>query len=49
MWLKAVERSHAAEISPLTGWPDTYSAGLYDAMLAFRDAKARHLQKLSTP
>jgi hypothetical protein len=47
MWLLAAERMHAAEISPLTGWPDTYSAGLFDAMMAFRNAKAEWMAKVN--
>lgn len=40
MWTLAVERVHLAEVSPLTGWPDSYSAGMVDAVLGFRHARA---------
>lgn len=45
MWQLAAEKIHAAEISPLMGWPDTYSAGLYHAMMAYRHAKAEWMAR----
>lgn len=30
-----------ADISPLSGWPDTYSAGVVDCLLALRQERAR--------
>ncbi len=45
MWQLGVKTSHLAEIAPLAGWPDTYSKGIADAMLALRDARASKLAK----
>lgn len=44
MLLAAVYTSQLADVSPLRGWPDEYSAGVVDAVLAYRqalDAKQR--------
>jgi hypothetical protein len=40
MLLAAVYTSQLAEISPLRGFPDEYSAGVCDAILAYRQALA---------
>lgn len=42
MWQAAVYYSHAAEISPLSGWPDSFSAGVVDAVMALRQARSEH-------
>lgn len=40
-WWSAVLRiDRLASISPLAGWPDQWSAGLADCILALRDARA---------
>jgi hypothetical protein len=47
MLMSAVYVSQQAEISPLRGWPDEYSAGVVDALMAFRQARAdKHQREL---
>jgi hypothetical protein len=39
MLMAAIYIGQQAEISPLKGWPDEYSAGVVDALMAFRQAR----------
>lgn len=38
--MAAVYTAQLADVSPLRGWPDEYSAGVVDAVLAYRHAMA---------
>tara|TARA_R110000868_G_scaffold94111_1_gene259947 strand:+ start:393 stop:620 length:228 start_codon:yes stop_codon:yes gene_type:complete len=38
LWQAAVNATNLAQVSPLSGWPDTYSAGVCNAILALKCA-----------
>lgn len=46
-WQYAVERTHMAEVSPMTGWPDTYVWIASTAILGFRHARAMHIKRMA--
>lgn len=45
LWLAAVDTVRMARVSPLCAWPDSYPAGLVDAVLEIRAAEQRAAER----